>query len=322
MKKAYTIVIMSSHQDSVRQFSIGYWSFRFLYFLCFILGVGALGGIGYGILAKTRLYAVHGENETFRGTIESQRSRLEYLGNDLNREMDEIRQMADMVRNWLGLDNEQGILGQGGDSFDLNASDGSEEKSSAYSAQSTVIPIRLDVWGRSPSDPVVRLRHELEPVYNEVKSRVKELNEQPSILPLQVPRESEKPAFWFSSGFGYRTHPLTKSRQFHNGLDISARRGTPVIASANGVVAQVAKDRLLGNMVRIRHESTGMETIYGHLQKPATGIRKRTKVKRFDVIGYVGDTGRSTAPHLHYGVRTPSGWKNPRNYLLDIQPKN
>jgi murein DD-endopeptidase MepM/ murein hydrolase activator NlpD len=90
-----------------------------------------------------------------------------------------------------------------------------------------------------------------------------------------------------------------------------------VIAAADGVVELAQTDRLLGRMIRVRHETAQMKTLYGHLNKFAKGIRKGKTVKRGETIGYVGNTGQSTGTHLHYGVYTKDGWTNPINYILD-----
>lgn len=115
-----------------------------------------------------------------------------------------------------------------------------------------------------------------------------------------------------ASGFGYRSDPFTKIRKFHAGMDFSARTGTPIFATGDGVV--VAADNKLsgyGNRVVIRH-GFGYETLYGHMSrfKAKTG----QKVKRGDVIGYVGSTGRSEAPHLHYEVHKNGEVVNPLNF--------
>ena len=115
-----------------------------------------------------------------------------------------------------------------------------------------------------------------------------------------------------ASGFGYRSDPFTKIRKFHAGMDFSARTGTPVYATGDGVVA-VADNRMsgYGNRIVIRH-GFGYETLYAHLSKYKAKAGQR--VKRGDVIGYVGSTGRSEAPHLHYEVHKNGEVINPINF--------
>lgn len=119
---------------------------------------------------------------------------------------------------------------------------------------------------------------------------------------------------WISSNFGYRVSPFTGRREFHRGLDIATRKGTPIIAPADGVVTVAGKKWLIGNMVSLDH-GYGMLTRYGHLFKILK--KKGDRVKRGEVIGMVGNTGRSTGPHLHYEVRLNGVPVNPVKYILD-----
>jgi murein DD-endopeptidase MepM/ murein hydrolase activator NlpD len=115
-----------------------------------------------------------------------------------------------------------------------------------------------------------------------------------------------------ASGFGYRNDPFTKIRKFHAGMDFSAKTGTPIYATGDGVVT-VADNRSsgYGNHIVIRH-GFGYETLYAHLSKYKAKVGQR--VKRGDVIGYVGSTGRSEAPHLHYEVHKNGEVINPINF--------
>jgi murein DD-endopeptidase MepM/ murein hydrolase activator NlpD len=115
-----------------------------------------------------------------------------------------------------------------------------------------------------------------------------------------------------ASGFGYRSDPFTKIRKFHAGMDFSAKTGTPVYATGDGVVTR-ADNRAsgYGNHIVIKH-GYGYETLYAHLSKYKAKVGQR--VKRGDVIGYVGSTGRSEAPHLHYEVHKGGQVINPINF--------
>jgi murein DD-endopeptidase MepM/ murein hydrolase activator NlpD len=135
--------------------------------------------------------------------------------------------------------------------------------------------------------------------YNEiermVKNKEKLLASTPAIQPL-----SNKDLDRVSSGFGYRIDPLYKTVKFHPGLDFTAPQGTPVYATANGVV-EIAGNlgNGYGNHIVIDH-GYSYNTLYGHLYK--IKAKRGQKVKRGEVIGYVGNTGKSTGPHLHYEV--------------------
>jgi murein DD-endopeptidase MepM/ murein hydrolase activator NlpD len=119
---------------------------------------------------------------------------------------------------------------------------------------------------------------------------------------------------WVTSRFGYRTSPFTGSRELHRGVDIAGRSGTAVVAPADGVVRFAGAQRALGNAVALRH-GYGVETLFGHLQEIL--VRSGEHVKRGQKIALLGNTGRSTGPHLHYQVEVNGAPVNPQNYILD-----
>jgi murein DD-endopeptidase MepM/ murein hydrolase activator NlpD len=115
-----------------------------------------------------------------------------------------------------------------------------------------------------------------------------------------------------ASGFGYRSDPFTKIRKFHNGMDFSAKSGTPIYATGDGIVEKAdGTVSGFGNHIEINH-GYGYMTLYAHLSKYK--VRAGQKVKRGDIIGYVGSTGRSEAPHLHYEVHKNGKVVNPLNF--------
>ena len=115
-----------------------------------------------------------------------------------------------------------------------------------------------------------------------------------------------------ASGFGYRTDPFTKARKMHEGMDFTAKTGTPIFATGDGVVAKADNTASgYGNHVVIRH-GFGYETLYGHLS--AYKCRAGQRVKRGDIIGLIGSTGRSEGPHLHYEVHKNGAAVNPLNF--------
>jgi murein DD-endopeptidase MepM/ murein hydrolase activator NlpD len=122
-----------------------------------------------------------------------------------------------------------------------------------------------------------------------------------------------------ASGFGYRIHPIYKILKFHAGMDFTAPTGTEVYATGNGVVSAIKSSRReLGNHIIIDH-GFGYETIYAHLDR--FNVRVGQKVKRGDVIGFVGSTGLSTAPHLHYEVKVNGRNVDPALYYFnDLTP--
>jgi murein DD-endopeptidase MepM/ murein hydrolase activator NlpD len=115
-----------------------------------------------------------------------------------------------------------------------------------------------------------------------------------------------------ASGYGIRSDPFTKVRKMHYGMDFSSPRGTPIYASGDGVVERADNNATgYGNHIRINH-GYGYESLYAHLYK--YNVRKNQKVKRGDLIGFVGSTGRSEAPHLHYEIFKDGERINPINF--------
>jgi len=137
----------------------------------------------------------------------------------------------------------------------------------------------------------------------------------PAILPI-----SNKDLTRTASGFGNRIHPIYKIIKFHAGMDFTAPTGTEIYATGNGTVAAVnSSKRGLGNHIIIDH-GFGYSTVYAHLS--GFNIRQGQKVKRGDVIGYVGNTGLSVAPHLHYEVKLNGVNVDPVNYYFnDLSPE-
>ena len=118
-----------------------------------------------------------------------------------------------------------------------------------------------------------------------------------------------------SSGFGRRKHPVLGYTKMHRGTDFAASRGTPVYAAGDGVIERSSRNGAYGNYIRIRHNGT-YKTAYAHLNGYAKGIRSGARVKQGQVIGYVGTTGRSTGPHLHYEVHVNGKQVNPRKIKM------
>ena len=396
MKDSYTFVVMSPDNGPIRQYAVERRVFRRLIILAFIVLVGALGGIGYGVYSKGMVHSINSKLQSANTEYELLKTGQQSVDN----EMKQTRDMAEKIRHVLGISTEKGILGQGGASLDTEEFEDAEQESILRTQPQDTHSIEF-APGSTDDSPTSNsrlaqirlLKNEIQPIYNHVVNAVKAVNEMPSILPIKVreqllfsvrlenptdstsgkiseelrsafeangitisqnvsisiekeedqwkiddnennqayvvykagnylnifPDGNEIKPYWYSSGFGWRSHPITKKRQFHRGLDIRARTGTPVLAAADGIVSRVTRDRYLGMMIRIKHEARQMETVYGHLNKYAKGIRVGKAVKRGEVIAYVGNSGVSTGPHLHYGVydAKKKSWKNPKNYILD-----
>ena len=324
MKDSYTVVIMSSAGGPVRQHSVS----RAMLLLFCSIGFLILAMLGTSIYltinAASKLASSNQEKkiqvlaiEQLNNKIQDQEMQIRFH----ETKWDEVRGMVKTVKHVLGLEN-TGVLGQGGssaaetgqsnqDPFNPDPSTPDAESRNVTSDSSIPLPI-----SETP-EVIPELKGEISEVYDAVLGSLSELEQMPFVLPLRLSNLTRK-SYWYSSGFGYRIHPITKSRHFHSGLDVATRLGTPVISTAHGIITKVQRSRSgLGNTIRIRHPVTQMETIYGHLQKFAKGIQRGKKVARGEVIGYVGSSGSSTGTHLHYGVYLNGNAVNPRNYIVE-----
>lgn len=147
---------------------------------------------------------------------------------------------------------------------------------------------------------------------NGFQSLFKYIKEQQNIL---ASTPAIRPATgWTTSRFGYRISPFTGRREFHKGFDIANRKGTSIIATANGTVTFAGKKGAFGNVVVIDH-GHGMVTRYAHTEKML--VKRNDKVKRGDTIALIGNTGRSTGNHVHYEVHLNGIPINPEKYILN-----
>jgi murein DD-endopeptidase MepM/ murein hydrolase activator NlpD len=123
---------------------------------------------------------------------------------------------------------------------------------------------------------------------------------------------------WLSSSFGYRISPFTGERELHKGIDIAAKMNASVVAPADGIVSSIRRKRMAGKVLFIKH-GYGLRTKYAHLQKAT--VKEGQYVKRGEKIALVGNSGRTTGPHLHYEVHLKGVPVNPLNYIL-AEPKS
>jgi murein DD-endopeptidase MepM/ murein hydrolase activator NlpD len=318
----YTLIFMSSRGNLVRQQAISRGDVLLFWIVIFVLFLGVIGGLGYGFYLKQQEAVSKKDSQRsmaeIEGLVRAKRQAESELA-AINEEMKDIRHMAKQIQETLG------IFGQGGGNSDITSvpeeAEGGDDiqQENAEATPDAVI----DTHERQESLTPTSLKQEIQPLYNYVSVYRKGLDGYPSILPVKLQRANgEKYGFWYSSGFGRRVHPLTKRREFHSGLDIKTRSGVPVIAAADGTVVKVGRNGFLGNTVEIIHEESQFKTLHAHLKGYARGLKVGQKVARGQTIGYVGNTGRSTGAHLHYGVYDISNekWVNPMAYIFDQQP--
>jgi len=162
---------------------------------------------------------------------------------------------------------------------------------------------RLDILTKQT---VVQSRS-LEEIESLAKNKASLIEAIPTIQPIK-----NKDLTRVASGYGYRIDPFTKIRRFHYGMDFTAKRGTPIYATGNGIVKRADnRSSGYGKHIRIDH-GFGYVSLYAHLSKYK--VRRGQKVKRGDIIGYVGNSGRSVGPHLHYEILKDNKKINPLNF--------
>jgi murein DD-endopeptidase MepM/ murein hydrolase activator NlpD len=276
---------------------------KFAYVALFLVASALFGFLSFVVLLNTPFFETPKDRLLTR---EIENFKLQYA--ILNRKMDQIDEVLEHIQdrdnniyrvyfNTSAIPDEQRKAGFGGVNryAELEGYNNSDLVVNT-SKRVDVISKQLAIQSRS-LDEILKL----------AKEKNKLLSAIPAIQPVR--NENLKQ---IASGFGYRSDPFTKVRKFHEGMDFSARTGTPIYATGDGVIARADNSASgYGNHIVIRH-GFGYETLYGHLSK--YNCRLGQTVKRGDVIGYVGSTGRSEAPHLHYEVHKGGEVVNPLNF--------
>lgn len=276
---------------------------KFAYAALFLVAAALFGFLSFVVLLNTPFFETPKDRLLTR---EIENFKLQYAL--LNRKMDQIDEVLENIQdrdnniyrvyfNTAPIPDEQRKAGFGGVNryAELEGFNNSDLVINT-SRRVDVISKQLAIQSKS-----------LDEIFKLAKEKNKLLSAIPAIQPIR--NENLKQ---IASGFGYRTDPFTKVRKFHEGMDFSARTGTPIFATGDGVVARADNTASgYGNHVVIRH-GFGYETLYGHLSK--YNCRAGQTVKRGDIIGYVGSTGRSEAPHLHYEVHKSGEVVNPLNF--------
>ncbi|MDT4897415.1 MAG: hypothetical protein QOH25_2492 [Acidobacteriota bacterium] len=269
---AFIIAHTSRSRSRIRRICVHKRWLKVSALLALVILGAALYGI-YGLTQHLRHQNVEQENARLRAENEKQRQQLDKLNNRVEAVEDASRRLAEMS----GVDHEQQpiLRGAGGPFLPLDGASLVEYK----------------------TDQLEQELHAYEIVLRE-RATV------PSIWPVEGSLES---------GFGGRRNPFGgSSYEYHEGQDIEAELGTPVVAAASGTVIIAGCQNGYGNVVYIDH-GNGLSTRYGHLSHIDATIGQR--IARGEVLGRVGSTGRSTGPHLHYEVRINNEPVNPRPYL-------
>ncbi len=241
--------------------------------------------------------------ERTNNVLQSRLSDMQTQIKGMNSEMSKIAKEDDRLRLALGLnelDSDVRQVGIGGAKYDYANSD-------EVSGFDGPVSLSEQLSAVDKLEREVKLEYES---YRDLIATFQKKQDSLAYLPALRPIITG----YVSSSFGRRLHPILRVYRHHEGIDISAKRGTPVYATANGTVTFAKKNGGYGNMIMLDHKY-GFQTRYGHLNKIL--VRHGQYVKRGEKIGEVGNTGLSTAPHLHYEVRFKGKPVNPSSYYFD-----
>jgi len=300
-RRTYTIIISPSTLKPATRFTI-HRSTLWLILITFVIL------IAFGILGSLKFYE---ENELHAQYVELRKEKeaLEAA----SRILAQIRKKECMIKKFLGLETdsaETGEPGQGGP--DLEGSEAEDFLSQEALTSSLEPRPNRKKQCLSPCEEASLLDLDLQELIDFLTNQENELASLPTVCPVSASDA------WISSRYGFRKSPFTGLREFHSGLDISAMRGTPIVATGGGTVSFVGSKGGLGKAIIIVHNAE-YKTYYGHLLK--YNVKKGQAVERGDIIGFVGKTGRTTGYHVHYEIRKNDKSLDPYPCILNFRNK-
>jgi len=314
--KSFTIMIVPHSESSVWSFNV---SLTAVQVIASLLITGCLA-----LLVFANLYADMRANmaelSELRVVAKEQRMQLDYLAaetNSMQSDLDRLHELDRQIRELIKGDKTFGKLATAIEP----PADAQQQTSNtllALAARGPQVSRAADLFGRS--DSAVAAENavaSLAQMRSDVAALSQRLQDAQQVLAARNAFLQAKPSIWptigyITSGFGYRRSPFGWGISFHDGIDIAAEYGTPVVATGDGVVVSAGWDGALGRAVEIDH-GYGYRTVYGHNSRIAVRVGQR--VHKGQVIAYVGSTGRSTGPHVHYKVYVNGRLVDPRDYL-------
>ncbi len=308
MKKKLTLLIFDATGTPVRQTTIP----RMLLPMTILFFMGAAIALYLGVSDYLRLKAETKAAYGLRSSLQKQEERVGQQQDQiisftqkidaLNTQLTELRSFEQKIRVIANLE----ASSDGSSLFGVGGSDPEDMDPTLMMEQNYQELVRDMHVEINEIDQASHNQHQsFSSIFSQLKGKRNLLAATPSVRPVKG---------WVSSRFGYRESPFTGRREFHRGLDIATHAGTPIISPADGMVTFSGNKGLMGKMVTIEH-GFGMVTRYGHIKKILK--KKNDRVKRGETIALVGNTGRSTGPHLHYEVRLNGVAVNPMNYFFN-----
>ena len=306
MKKYLTLVFISHREGYIKEYHLSRPKFiGMVSTLCLL----ALLSLGYVVTMGKRERIA--ELKTENTALHRQFVLMEEELKNMRHSMDQLQEKDRIMRAWVDLSEPSDDVRQigvgGGEAIP-------PEWENAVSADVS----DLLVSNRTNVDQLLREAQFLTASFDTILSVLSKDIQMRQHIPSITPVRMENPRI--SSGFGIRRDPFTGRRQFHFGIDYPGRRGTPIIATADGKIDKIDRNNRLGWYVVINH-GYGLQTLYGHLNSKPPG-KRGDRVKRGEKIGEMGRTGRSTATHLHYSVIKNGKSENPRHYIFDQKTRS
>jgi murein DD-endopeptidase MepM/ murein hydrolase activator NlpD len=327
----YSLIVVSDGTSPIRRLDVPKRSVRRA-----VIGAGVAGAVLLGILADyVRVRLDHAELGRLRALAHEQQARIEGFEASVGALEQKLSLVAEFERKVRVIANLPGSAAAGGADVAEIGPAGLEDAAGAPDGQGgdeEWVPGAVEAPGAAgraaagaagagvrPDDRVGLLRLEAERLGLVADARALSLKELVDQLEDKHQRLASSPAIWpargwLTSRFGPRISPFTGRRQFHAGLDIAGAPGTPVVAPARGRVEFVGSKGPLGNMVLIDH-GFGIRTEYGHNEKIL--VKRGDVVERGQPIALLGNTGRSTGPHVHYVVEVNGKTVDPIDYIFD-----
>ncbi|MDE2797770.1 MAG: M23 family metallopeptidase [Gemmatimonadota bacterium] len=306
MKKYLTLMFISHNKGYIKEHHLSKPKFiGIVSTLCLLLllALGYVATIG----KRERLAELKAENTALQREFALIQEELK----NMRHNMDQLQEKDRIMRAWVDLSepsDEVRQIGVGGGE-------------AIPSEWETAVPDRVSgllADNRINMDQLLREAHFLQASFDTILTVLSKDIQMRRHIPSITPVRMDNPRI--SSGFGIRRDPFTGRRQFHSGIDYPGRRGTPIIATADGTIDKIDYNHRLGWYVRINH-GYGLQTLYGHLNRKPH-VKLGTRVKRGEKIGEMGRTGRSTAPHLHYSVIKNGNSENPTHYIFDQKTRS
>ncbi|MFN0061395.1 MAG: M23 family metallopeptidase [Myxococcaceae bacterium] len=301
-KKSYTLIVIPDQGSATRRYSIQRSFLMQAGVGAAVLVLLALGGAAHYFsvaqdASENRI--LRDENLTLRGQLKSIRERIEHIGTTLDR----VERFDQKLRALTLLSDPQRNLAMGPTGAEASISPPTPAELAKYETLESpkALGSRLDKLAADAAREEQSLQ-ELQAYFQDQKSL---LASTPSIWPSRG---------WVTSDFGHRQDPYTSERVQHQGLDIAAPHGKEVNSPSDGTVIFAGLEGGYGNVLVIDH-GYGIKTRYGHLAK--IDVKAGERVKRGQAVAAVGNTGRSTGPHLHYEVRVNGVPQNPRKFILE-----